>query len=342
MRVSARRIPQVGLLLRGRTRLRNADGPGDLLCAGCATLDRAYTKQVTWTNAPVVHVFTNTVVVSNTVPQVTERTNVLLVTNAATGAVSGYATVEPVATNFVTLLLTNFVPVFQTNVVAVPVTNLVAKPEAEATIQAAGSVVNTFLPGIGSILALALGGLYHGHAAMLRDGRQRRSTFLWCVTWCRAARAFSSSNEGRKSRGYPLVQAIAAASWAACRRGAYSAAPQASFKRRPRSRPLSRSNSVSWVPRNGIDDCGTTVRRGSGSVPRGRDVSVLFISFCRVVALPGRGGVLCSTKNPRLSGNRGCREILFVRSMRSPSHGQRAGDTRSGQRSAVSRCAGCA
>ena len=54
-------------------------------------------------------------------------------------------------------------PVFQTNVVAAPVTNLVAKPEAEATIQAAGSVVNTFFPGIGSIVALALGGLYHGY-----------------------------------------------------------------------------------------------------------------------------------------------------------------------------------
>ena len=42
-------------------------------------------------------------------------------------------------------------------------TNLVAKPEAEATIAAAGSVLNTFLPGVGSILALALGGLYHGY-----------------------------------------------------------------------------------------------------------------------------------------------------------------------------------
>jgi|WetSurMetagenome_2_1015567.scaffolds.fasta_scaffold130785_1 hypothetical protein len=133
------------------------------LTTGCAMLDRACTKQVTWTNAPVVHVFTNTVVATNTVARVTERTNVVLVTNAATGAVSGYATVEPVATNLATVLLTNFVPVFQTNLVAVPVTNLVAKPEAEAAIQAAGSVVNTFLPGIGSILALALGGLYHGY-----------------------------------------------------------------------------------------------------------------------------------------------------------------------------------
>ena len=32
-----------------------------------------------------------------------------------------------------------------------------------AAIEATGSVVNTFMPGIGSILALALGGLYHGY-----------------------------------------------------------------------------------------------------------------------------------------------------------------------------------
>jgi hypothetical protein len=158
------------------------------LTAGCGTLDRAYTKQVTWTNAPVVHVFTNTVVATNTVARVTERTNVVLVTTATTGAVSGYATVEPVATNFVTLLLTNFVPVFQTNLVAVPVTNLVAKPEAEATIQAAGSVVNTLLPGIGSILALALGGLYHGYPQdRNRDARRRcshRESLSSCSGWC--------------------------------------------------------------------------------------------------------------------------------------------------------------
>jgi hypothetical protein len=134
-----------------------------LLAAGCGTLDRAYKKQVTWTNAPSVQVVTNTIVATNVVPQVIERTNVVLVTNAATGAVSGYGTREPVATNFVTVVLTNLVPVFYTNLVQVPVTNLVAKPEAEATIQAAGSVVNTFLPGIGSMLALALGGLYHGY-----------------------------------------------------------------------------------------------------------------------------------------------------------------------------------
>ena len=143
-------------------------------CAsGCAGLDRAaYNKQVTWTNVPVVQVFTNTVVVTNTVPVVTERTNILYVTNAVSGAVAGYATREPVATNMVAAVVTNFVPVFYTNIVQVPVTNLVAKPEALATIEATGSIVNTFAPGIGSILALALGGLYHGY----RQLRNRRVT----------------------------------------------------------------------------------------------------------------------------------------------------------------------
>jgi hypothetical protein len=97
------------------------------------------------------------------VPQIVERTSVVYVTNAATGDVSGYATREPVATNLVAAVVTNFVPVFYTNTVQVPVTNLIARPEAEATIQAAGSVINTFAPGVGSIVALALGGLYHGY-----------------------------------------------------------------------------------------------------------------------------------------------------------------------------------
>jgi len=131
--------------------------------SGCSTLDRAYKKEVTWTNQPVVEVVTNTVVVTNLVPQVVERTSVVYVTNAVSGAVSGYATREPIATNVVTAVVTNFVPVFYTNVVQVPVTNLVAKPEVLGAIEAAGSVTNTFLPGVGSILALALGGLYHGY-----------------------------------------------------------------------------------------------------------------------------------------------------------------------------------
>ena len=131
--------------------------------SGCSSLDQAYDQGVTWTNTPVVHVFTNTVVITNTVPQVVERTNIVFVTNATSGAVSGYATREPIVTNLVTVTATNLVPVFMTNMVQVPVTNLIAKPGAEAAIQATGSVINTFAPGIGSIVALALGGLYHGY-----------------------------------------------------------------------------------------------------------------------------------------------------------------------------------
>jgi hypothetical protein len=131
--------------------------------SGCGTLDRAYNEQVTWTNAPTIHVFTNTVVITNTVPVVTERTNVVYVTNTSSGAVSGIAVREPVATNFVPTVVTNFVPIFMTNFVQVPVTNLVPKPEAESAISATGSIINTFAPGMGSVVALALGGLYHGY-----------------------------------------------------------------------------------------------------------------------------------------------------------------------------------
>ena len=140
--------------------------------SGCSTLDRAYKQEVTWTNAPVVGVLTNMVVQTNTVPEVVERTSIVYVTNAVSGAVSGYATREPVATNMVTAVVTNLVPVFYTNIMQVPVTNLMAKPEALAAIDAVGSVTNTFLPGIGSILAMALGGLYHGY----RQVRNRRVT----------------------------------------------------------------------------------------------------------------------------------------------------------------------
>jgi hypothetical protein len=49
------------------------------------------------------------------------------------------------------------------DLVQVPVTNLVARPKVVAAIETTGSVVNTFAPGIGSIVALALGGLYHGY-----------------------------------------------------------------------------------------------------------------------------------------------------------------------------------
>ena len=133
-----------------------------LFAGGCGTLDRAYNKQLTTESVPVVTAGTNAVVSSNQVAEVVTRWRAVYETNAA-GMVSVADVIEPVATNYVTKLVTNFVPVLQTNYVSVPVTNLVAKPEAEATIQAAGAVVNTFLPGIGSLVALAMGGLYHGY-----------------------------------------------------------------------------------------------------------------------------------------------------------------------------------
>jgi len=106
--------------------------------SGCSTLDRAYRQEVTWTNAPAVQVVTNTVVVARSV----------------TG---------PMGTNTVTEVVTNLVPLFYTNMVRVAVTNLVARPKVLATIEAAGVGINTLMPGIGSIVALVLGGLYHGY-----------------------------------------------------------------------------------------------------------------------------------------------------------------------------------
>jgi len=168
---------------------------------GCSTLDRAYNQEVTWTNAPVVHVFTNTVVVTNTVPVVTERTNIVFVTNEVSGAVAGYATREAVATNMVSAVVTNVVPVFMTNLVQVPVTNLVAKPEAEAAIGAAGSVINTFAPGFGSIVALALGGLYHGY----RQARNRRVNAT-LVQGVETARAVLTTTPQGKAADAQLVK----------------------------------------------------------------------------------------------------------------------------------------
>ncbi len=106
--------------------------------SGCSTLDRAYKQEVTWTNAPEVHMVTNTVVVTNTVPEVLERTAVVYVTNANTGAVSSEVKREVIATNMITAVVTNIVPVFYTNLVQVPVTNLVASPGVVATIDATG------------------------------------------------------------------------------------------------------------------------------------------------------------------------------------------------------------
>ena len=42
-------------------------------------------------------------------------------------------------------------------------TNLAPMPQVDASIQAAGSLLDLMLPGIGSLLALVLGGAYHGY-----------------------------------------------------------------------------------------------------------------------------------------------------------------------------------
>ena len=134
-----------------------------VLVTGCSTLDRAYDEEVTMTEQPVVHMFTNTVVVTNFVPTLIERTNIVLATNELSGEVTGHTVREPVATNVVELVQTNYVRVFETNLVSVPVTNLVARPGAESMIQGAAMITNTLAPGLGSLVALALGGLYHGY-----------------------------------------------------------------------------------------------------------------------------------------------------------------------------------
>lgn len=134
-----------------------------LLGTGCSVLDGAYDREVTYRPEPVVHVYTNTVVVTNRVPQFTEEPMVVLETNALTGEVSSHVQLVPVETGHVSVLETNFVPVYETNYVQVPVTNLVARPGAESVIQGTATIVNTFAPGLGGLVALALGGLYHGY-----------------------------------------------------------------------------------------------------------------------------------------------------------------------------------
>jgi hypothetical protein len=187
---------------RGRRTTGALVGVGTVLVAalavagvlsGCSTLDRAYKQEVTWTNAAVVQAFTNTVVVTNVVPVVTERTNIVFVTNALGGAVAGYTVREPVATNLVAAVVTNFVPIFYTNLVQVPVTNLVDSPSVVAAVDSAGSLINLFVPGVGSIVALALGGLYHGYR-QLRN-RQVNAALVQGVETARAV--LTSTPEGR-------------------------------------------------------------------------------------------------------------------------------------------------
>ncbi len=78
--------------------------------------------------------------------------------------------VEPVVTNYVTAMVTNFVPVFYDQPGAGAGDQSAGQARGGGEHHGGGAVLNTFAPGIGSILALALGGLYHGY----RQVRNRR------------------------------------------------------------------------------------------------------------------------------------------------------------------------
>ena len=143
-----------------------------VLVAGCGTLDRAYRREVVWAPAPVVSLRTNVVLSTNLVARVEERTNIVYLTNNTTGAVSRLEMRVPVRTNLVPTVEAQLVPVWVTNWGTVSYTNLVERPGALVGIESLGGVVNTFAPGVGSIVALVLGGLYHGY----RQLRNRKVT----------------------------------------------------------------------------------------------------------------------------------------------------------------------
>jgi hypothetical protein len=113
-----------------------------VLC-GCSTLDKLYSRQVTTNTVATVSPVTNAVTVTNTVTQT------FTLTNGVT------------QTNVVAVVVTNTFLAWQTNIATVTVTNLVDSPAAETTVTAVGGVVNTFLPGVGSLVALLAGGAYH-------------------------------------------------------------------------------------------------------------------------------------------------------------------------------------
>lgn len=124
-----------------------------VMVVGCGTLDRAaYDEEVVWTEQEVV----------------TEVTTPVVVTNRLASTVAGADGLRE--TVWIDELATNNVRTFETNTVPVAVTNLVARPSAEAVIEGVGAATNLYAPGLGSVLALVLGGLYHGY----RQLRNRR------------------------------------------------------------------------------------------------------------------------------------------------------------------------
>jgi hypothetical protein len=84
-----------------------------MVVAGCSTLDRAYDQEVTWESQPVVHVFTNSIVVTNFIPQFAEETIVSFETNAVSGEVVSHKAIVPVETGVLSVVETNRVPVYE-------------------------------------------------------------------------------------------------------------------------------------------------------------------------------------------------------------------------------------
>ena len=140
--------------------------------SGCRSVDRLlYRQGVTYTNAVVERVVTNAVVVTNVVVEFLERATVVYETNAL-GVVAGSVRREPVATNLVSSVVTNYVPMIVRVAQGVVVTNLVERPGVALVAETLPKAVDGLVPGLGSLLALVLGGLYHGY----RQVRNRQLT----------------------------------------------------------------------------------------------------------------------------------------------------------------------
>ena len=117
------------------------------------------------TNTAVAATVTNIVTVTNLVPVVLETTNLVGVTNL----VGGGAVVEASrawTTNSAAVVVTNTTVERVTNIVAVTYTNWLERPAIVAGIGAAGTVVDTFVPGVGTLISLALAGLYGAWARL--------------------------------------------------------------------------------------------------------------------------------------------------------------------------------
>jgi hypothetical protein len=128
---------------------------------------------------------------------------------------------------------------------------------------------------------------------------------------CRSARskavlAVSSNRTGKKSNGYCVTHARAAASLAARDKGPPLRALPSASKRSESNRALSRSNSASCRARNGAAGLGLTSNPVSEPNWVGTDLFFLFM-FLPFLSAAGLGRP-CSTKNPRLPGNRGLEE----------------------------------